>query len=113
MTEDDIGANRIEGHPLLGDAQVDETTRVIVDGNELYGIVGEPIAMTLLANGVRTSRTMPHSGAPRGYFCGVGRCPDCAMTVDGELNVMTCATPLRPGMIIRTQQGLGSWQGDD
>ena len=113
MTEDDIGANRIERHPLLGDAQVGETTRVIVDGNEVYGIVGEPIAMTLLANGIRTSRTMPDSGAARGYFCGVGRCPDCAMTVDGELNVMTCCTPLRPGMIVRTQQGLGSWQGDD
>lgn len=113
MAENDTGANRIERHPLLGDAPAEETTRVIVDGNELYGVVGEPIAMTLLANGIRVSRTMPDSGGARGYFCGVGRCPDCAMTVDGELNVMTCVTPLRPGTIVRTQQGLGSWQGDD
>lgn len=113
MARDNIGANRVGRHPLLGDAPVAETTRVIVDGKELYGIVGEPIAMTLLANGIRISRTMPDSGAARGYFCGVGRCPDCAMTVNGDLNVMTCTTPLRPGMIVRTQQGLGSWQGDD
>lgn len=113
MPRDNIGANRIENHPLLGETSRGETTRVIVDGVEMYGIVGESIAMTLLANGVRTSRTTPDSGAQRGYFCGVGRCPDCAMTVDGELNVMTCQTPLRPGMIVRTQQGLGSWDGDD
>lgn len=113
MAEDKTGANRIKRHPLLGDAPAGETTRVIVDGNEFYGIIGEPIAMTLLANGILTSRTMPHSGAHRGYFCGVGRCPDCAMTVDGELNVMTCTTPLRPGMVVRTQQGLGSWQENE
>ena len=113
MAENDIGGYRIERHPLLGETPAGETTRVIVDGQELYGLVGEPIAMTLLANGIRTSRTMPGSGKPRGYFCGVGRCPDCAMTVNGELNVMTCTTPLRRGMIVRTQQGLGNWQKDD
>lgn len=112
MTDDDTGALRIPHHPLLGDAPDRETTRVVVDGKAYYGYVGEPLAMTLLANGIRSARTMPESGATRGYFCGVGRCPDCAMMVDGELNVMTCTTPLKPGMIVRTQQGLGSWEGD-
>lgn len=113
MTQNDTGANRILNHPLLGDAPKGNVTKVVVDGHELHGFEGEPIAMTLLAHGIKQARTMPQSGAARGYFCGVGRCPDCAMTVDGELNVMTCTTPLRPGMIVRTQQGLGSWQGDD
>ena len=113
MADTDTGANRIERHPLLGDAPRGETVRVIVDGREIYGFVGEPLALSLLANGIRQSRTTPGTGAPRGYFCGVGRCPDCAMMVDGELNVMTCTTPVRRGMIARTQQGLGSWEGDD
>lgn len=113
MAEKDTGANRIQSHPLLGDSPRGEVTRVIVDGQELFGFAGEPLAMTLLAHGIRQSRTMPESGAVRGYFCGVGRCPDCAMMVNGELNVMACMTPLEPGMIVRTQQGLGSWEGDD
>ena len=113
MEQGDTGANRIRRHPLLGDAPDHDVIKVVVDGQEYFGCTGEPIAMTLLANGVMTARTMPQSGARRGYFCGVGRCPDCAMTVNGELNVMTCTTPLAPGMIVRTQQGLGSWEGDD
>lgn len=113
MSEQDTGAFRIHDHPLLGEAPASEVTRVVVDGHEYFGIVGEPVAMTLLANGIRVSRTTAHSGARRGYFCGVGRCPDCAMTVNGELNVMTCTTPLQPGMIVRTQQGLGSWEGTE
>ncbi len=111
MTERDTGAFRIPHHTLLGDAPDGETTKVVVDGMPYYGYIGEPLAMTLLANGIRVSRFTPDSGASRGYFCGVGRCPDCAMTVDGELNVMTCKTALKPGMIVRTQQGLGNWEG--
>lgn len=113
MDERDTGANRMGRHPLLGDALHGEVLKVVVDGQEYFGYAGEPIAMTLLANGIKIARVMPHSGAPRGYFCGVGRCPDCAMTVNGELNVMTCTTPLTPGTIVRTQQGLGSWEGSD
>ncbi len=113
MTDHDTGALRIPHHPLLGDAPDRETTKVVVDGKPYHGYVGEPLAMTLLANGIRTARTLPESDAGRGYFCGVGRCPDCAMMVDGELNVMTCTTPLKPGMIVRTQHGLGSWEGND
>lgn len=111
MDEKDTGAYRIRRHPLLGNAPAGEVIKVVVDGHEYYGIAGEPIAMTLLANGLRVFRTMPDTDARRGYFCGVGRCPDCAMMVNGELNVMTCVTPLEPGMIVRTQEGLGSWEG--
>lgn len=113
MTEHDTGPLRIKSHQLLGSASGGETTKVVVDGKPYYGFVGEPLAMTLMAHGILTARTSPASGSPRGYFCGVGRCPDCAMMVDGELNVMTCITPLKPGMIVRTQQGLGSWDGAD
>ncbi len=111
MTDQDTGAFRIDDHPYLEPAQKRETTRVVVDGQEYFGYVGEPLSMTLLANGIRTSRTTAERDLARGYFCGVGRCPDCAMTVDGELNVMACTTLVRPGMVVRTQSGLGSWEG--
>ena len=48
-------------------------------------------------------------GYPRGIFCGIGRCTDCVMTVDGQPNVRTCVTPVRAGMKVETQQGLGKW----
>ena len=44
---------------------------------------------------------------PRGLFCGIGQCTDCAMIVDGKPNVRTCITPVRAGMGIETQNGLG------
>ncbi len=113
MTDHDTGAFRIANHPYLEEPASRETTRVVVDGKEYYGYIGEPLAITLLANGIRTSRTTAGTGVARGYFCGVGRCPDCAMMVDGELNVMACTTPVRPGMIVRTQSGLGSWEGNE
>lgn len=111
MTEHDTGGFRIVDHPYMEAVAERETTRVVVDGQEYFGYVGEPLSMTLLANGIRTSRTTAEDSQARGYFCGAGRCPDCAMMVDGELNVMACTTPVRPGMVVRTQAGLGSWEG--
>ena len=32
------------------------------------------------------------------------------MVVDGIPNVRTCITPVRDGMKIETQKGLGSWE---
>lgn len=110
MSEQDIGANRVLDHPLLGAAPEGEVVTVTVDGRALQGIAGEPIAATLLAHGIRTFRTMPGSGAPRGLFSGVGRSADELMTVDGELSVQVTVTPLRKGMEIETQHGLGQWR---
>jgi predicted molibdopterin-dependent oxidoreductase YjgC len=49
---------------------------------------------------------------PRGLFCAIGHCTDCVMTVDGETNVRTCITPVKEGMRIETQGGMGAdrWQ---
>jgi predicted molibdopterin-dependent oxidoreductase YjgC len=104
---------RLRSHPVLGDLADAPMVHIIVDGREIEARAGEMIAATLLANDIHVCRTTPHSGQPRGPFCGVGRCPDCMMTVDGVLNVQTCMTPVRDGMCIATQQGLGSWKGGD
>lgn len=109
---DDVGANRLHEHPVLGSVPDRERVAFTLDGRTLHGYSGEPIAAALMAHGVVLARTMPETVAPRGYFCGVGRCSDCAMTVNGELNVRTCVAPLQHGMRITTQQGLGSWEAN-
>jgi hypothetical protein len=104
------GATRLETHPLLGSLPPASPIAFTVDGRPLSGRLGEPILAALLAGGLRTCRTMPLDGGARGGYCLVGRCPDCLMQVDGELNVRTCLTPLREGMRVVTQHGLGTWE---
>jgi predicted molibdopterin-dependent oxidoreductase YjgC len=103
-------SNRITVHPILGSDPRREEIRVAFDERPLAALEGETIAAMLRANGIVVYRTLPDSGSPRGVFCGVGRCPDCMMTVDGELNVRACMTPVRDGMVIETQHGLGIWK---
>lgn len=102
---------RVRSHPVLGDLPLAPVVRITVDGREIEARAGEMIAAALLANDIHVFRTTPHSGKPRGPFCGIGRCPDCMMTVDGVLNVQTCTTPVRDGMRVESQQGLGVWKG--
>lgn len=101
---------RIVHHPLLGDLPETDRIEITVDGQPLAARNGEPIAAALMANGIDICRAMPESGESRGVFCGVGRCSDCLMTVDGVLNVRTCITPVKNGMRIDTQHGLGYWE---
>jgi predicted molibdopterin-dependent oxidoreductase YjgC len=102
---------RINHHPLLGDLPDAEKVKITVDGQPLHARKGEPIAAALMANGIDICRAMPESGESRGVFCGVGRCSDCLMTVDGILNVRSCITLVSSGMRIETQHGLGHWEG--
>jgi aerobic-type carbon monoxide dehydrogenase small subunit (CoxS/CutS family) len=101
---------RILDHPILGKAQPGKTIHIEVDGQVVPAFEGEPIAAALLAAGYRVFRRTTKRNEPRGVYCAIGRCTDCAMTVDGRPNVRTCITPAVDGMRIQTQQGLGSWE---
>lgn len=103
---------RVIGHAILGAISARRVVRFTLDGRVIQAFEGEPIAAAMLANGIRVSRTMAESGTPRGYFCGVGRCTDCLMVVNGVLNVRTCLTPVSDGMVVETQDGLGVWRTD-
>lgn len=91
---------RIEQHPVLGGPIAARQIMITVDGEQLTAIEGEPIAAALLAHGRKVMRHTCNRHEPRGVFCGIGRCTDCIMTVDGIPNVRTCVTPVRPGMVI-------------
>jgi predicted molibdopterin-dependent oxidoreductase YjgC len=102
-------SSRILDHPTLGPLPPAETVEFTVDGKTITARDGEPIAAALIAAGIRAFRTMPRSGEARGGYCLVGRCSDCLMQVDGELNVRICVTPARDGMRVETQHGLGEF----
>lgn len=100
---------RIIDHPILGQQKPCRTVRISVNGREITAVEGEMIASVLLANGIKVFRSTKRLNQPRGIFCGIGRCTDCVMTVDGVPNVRTCVTPVKDGMVIETQKGLGKW----
>jgi predicted molibdopterin-dependent oxidoreductase YjgC len=82
---------------------------ITLDGAALEAREGESIAAALLASGRRSTRWTARTGEPRGYFCGMGVCQDCLVTVDGLPNVRACMTPVREGLRIESQHGLGDW----
>lgn len=101
------GARRIVDHPILGPPPEAEMVRFTFDGETIAARTGEPIAAALLAAGIRVFRTMPRNGDPRGGYCMIGRCADCAVVVDGAPNTPACVTPVREGMRVESQRGLG------
>ena len=103
---------RVEMHPILGEARWGNRVTLMVDGEPVEAIEGEPIATALLAAGRREFRRTTQRNEPRGVFCALGRCTDCVMIVNGQPNVRTCVTPANDGMIVETQVGLGRW-GDE
>ncbi|WP_045221136.1 (2Fe-2S)-binding protein [Desulfonatronum thioautotrophicum] len=100
--------NRISEHPVLGTFAKGRTVAFSLDGRTMEGCEGEPIAVALRASGVLVHRQTARRNEPRGVFCAIGRCTDCVMVVDGRPNVRTCVEPLREGMRVQTQFGLGT-----
>ena len=72
-----------------------------------YAREGEMVLACLIANGIIVNRYTAKRNEPRGLFCGIGQCTDCAMVVNGKPNVRTCITPVKEGMVIETQKGVG------
>ncbi len=97
---------RINEHPILEFVRGREIGFEF-DGRKLTGREGETIAAAVHAAGVRVLRRSIKLKRPRGFFCAIGRCSSCLMTVNGVPNVMTCVTPLEAGMKVETQTDKG------
>lgn len=103
---------RITNHPILGLKAERKKVIIEVDGRRMEAEEDEPIAAALTAQGISVFHYTKKTGSPRGLFCAIGRCSDCFMIVDGIPNTRTCVTPVREGMKIETQRGLGEWKVD-
>lgn len=62
---------RIQNHPILEIIDKNKIT-IKVDGETYTAIEGEPIASTLMAQGIFVHRKTHKTGESRGVFCGIG-----------------------------------------
>lgn len=69
----------------------------IVDGETVTAPEGEPLATALAVAGHLRLRLSPRAGTPRGGFCFIGVCQECAIHVDGVLH-QACLVPVRAGL---------------
>lgn len=95
---------RITKHPVLTLSRKEKVTFRFRD-REITGYKGESIAAALFASGVDVFSHSPQYGHPRGWFCGIGKCSSCLMTVNGVPNVRTCITPIQKGLHVEPQFG--------
>jgi predicted molibdopterin-dependent oxidoreductase YjgC len=101
---------RVIHHPILGEAAPGVEVEVTVDGKPIQAFEGEPLAAAMIAAGIQMFRYTAKTHLPRGIFCAIGRCTDCMMIVDGIPNTRTCVTPVKAGMVVQTQDGLGKFE---
>lgn len=88
---------RIKEHPILSFENKKEI-HFKFNGKDLIGYEGDTIAAALHANGVMHYSDSIINKRPRGFYCAIGNCGSCNMTVNGVLNVKTCMTLLEEGM---------------
>jgi len=97
---------RITKHPIL---QFEEKPVITFtfEGRKLQGREGDTIASALHANGIKVLSHSRRYHRPRGFFCAIGKCSACLMTVNGMPNVRACVEPLVEGMDVRRQPATG------
>ena len=100
---------RVKEHPILGPLDETQTVDFSFEGQVITAHVDDTIASALTNAGIKAFRHTHRERQPRGIFCGIGRCTDCVMIVDGQPNVRTCVTPVQKGMTVSRQIGLGKW----
>lgn len=97
---------RIDNHPVLGKVEKRKAVTIYFNGEPLSAREGDTISAALYAAGIRALRETERFHTQRGVYCGMGRCDDCLMTVDGEANVLACVTLVKDGMHVEKQYGL-------
>lgn len=107
-----LAVNRVTRHAVLGDLEPLREVTIWFEDRPVKAREGEPILSALVAAGIGVLRHTK-KGSPRRMFCGIGRCTDCVMTVDGVPGVRTCVTAVRDGMRVERQEGVGRWAGKD
>ena len=78
-----------------------ETVTVVVNGVSVTMPAGSMVSAAILKIGFTAFRRSV-TGEPRGPLCGMGRCFECRVTIDGEAHCRSCQTVCRDGMDVRT-----------
>ena len=80
------------------------------EGKDVRVEDGDTVASALYRSGVRTfSRSFKYH-RPRGLYCVSGDCPNCLVTVDGEVDVRACECAARSGQTVIRQN---AWPSAD
>jgi predicted molibdopterin-dependent oxidoreductase YjgC len=79
--------------------QRSKTVTFNFDGTPVEGYVGETIVSALMRAGHLTFRRAPNDSAPRGAFCCMGLCQECAVVVQGQV-VEACRTVVSADLVV-------------
>ncbi len=103
--------HRIHTHPILRpfpDGEVEFT----FNGHPIKAREGEMIASALIASGISVFGHHQRDSGPQGIFCANGQCSQCTVIADGRI-VKSCMEAVRPGMDVRSAEGLTPLPEDD
>jgi predicted molibdopterin-dependent oxidoreductase YjgC len=87
----------------MNDVRRGRPLRFSVNGQEVEAYEGETVAAALLAADQVVLRRTVRRDEPRGFFCGMGVCFDCLVSIDGRPNQQACLTPVIDGMQVELQ----------
>ncbi|MFS0644448.1 (2Fe-2S)-binding protein [Siminovitchia sp. 179-K 8D1 HS] len=93
---------RILDHPILGNLNHRKSISFQFDGKTYTAYEDETVAAALLANGIRELRVHEESGTPRGFYCNIGHCMECRVTVNGKKNQRVCLTVVEKDMVVES-----------
>jgi hypothetical protein len=79
--------------------ETDTSIELVLDGQPIRVSARGSVAGALLEAGVAWLRSSPRTHGPRGAFCFMGVCQECAILIDGRLQQACLVTP-RAGMTI-------------
>jgi predicted molibdopterin-dependent oxidoreductase YjgC len=91
---------------MLDGVERGRRVQILVDGEAVEAHEGESLAAALVASGRRATRWTTRTGEPRGYFCGMGICHDCLVSVEGLGNVRACVTAVSDGIRVERRRDM-------
>lgn len=77
---------------------------IFVNGREVQAFEGELLHAVLAASGFKALRKSKSAGGHRGFFCGMGVCFECLVTIDGVPGRQACDTEVVDGMRVEIDE---------
>lgn len=102
---------RIRRHPIL-DPLGEPSVPFTFNGARLLAREGEVISSALFANGIHIFGHHHRDGGAQGIYCVNGQCSQCMVIADGRV-VKACMTEVKPGMAVRSCEGMPPVAPDD